>query len=848
MKTARLPLALLLSSLFAAAACGGGETDASSSGAGGASAGGAAGAAGSTSMPASIVAGDARLDVAADGSITLLQGMEPRLTLPLAGLVLGTVDKVTDTENYDPWFMAIGQHKDDPEGLAFESPKGAVVKQTSPTEIDVVLTYPSGEATLHLASPGPGRFAAKLTPKHEKTAYFRLRPRVDAKEGLYGLGEQLDSVDNRGKLRPMQLEAGAMNEAGYTQNHVPVPFVVGTKGWGLFVEDPHPAVFDAAKGDPEIVEVTYGTGLASKNGLVFHLYAAAHPLDVTKAYYETTGFPKLPARWALGPWLWRDENKDQAEVMSDIQKMRSLDLAHSALWVDRPYASAVNTFDFDPVMFTDPKAMIAEAHAQGFRMGLWHTPYVDAKDPKAKAMLDEVTKGGFFPKVQGLLLNKWGTPLDFTNPAAVAYWQGKIHLYTDAGIEGFKLDYGEDILPGISGLRNQWVFADGSDERTMNTLYTGLYHQTYAKTLPEDGYFLLCRAGKYGGQKNGVVIWPGDLDASFAKAGEMVDDGKDKYVAVGGFLASVIAGTSLGPSGYPFYGADTGGYIHSPPDKELFQRWFEQTALSTVMQIGNGSSTAVWDDFSKTGYDQGTVDAYRAYVRLHTRLFPYEWTYAKELEKTGRPIQRPLGLAHPELGVHPDDQYLFGEHLLVAPVVERSAVTKTLTPPKGAWVHWLTGEVVQGGAAVTVDAPLGRLPLFLKEGGIVPLLRPTIDTLSPSTAPDVDSFANDPGVLWARVFAGPKSTFALYDGAEIGQEGAAQAVTLTTKDGAEFQKGFALELHVPQGKATGATLDGAPLGVSDGSMPGYLVPTDAPSRVVVFVPKGTHTVVVSLSP
>src|SRR6185436_19535104 len=117
------------------------------------------------------------------------------------------------------------------------------------------------------------------------------------------------------------------------------------------------------------------------------------------------------------------------------------------------------------------------------------------------------------------------------------------------------------------------------------------YHRAYAELLPEDGGFLLCRHSTIGDQTQGVIIWPGDLDASFAKMGESVSEGGDDYVAVGGLPASVIAGLSLGPSGFPFYGADTGGYRHSPPDKELFTRWFEQTALSTVMQIGNSAST-----------------------------------------------------------------------------------------------------------------------------------------------------------------------------------------------------------------------------------------------------------------
>ena len=126
----------------------------------------------------------------------------------------------------------------------------------------------------------------------------------------------------------------------------------------------------------------------------------------------------------------------------------------------------------------------------------------------------------------GVLLNNWGTPIDLTNPAAYAWWQDLIRRYTDMGIEGFKLDYGEDVVPGLLGVRNVWQFADGSDERTHARRFQLFYHRVYAETLPREGGFLLCRHGTYGSQRNASVIWPGDLDATFAQHREMVGDGR----------------------------------------------------------------------------------------------------------------------------------------------------------------------------------------------------------------------------------------------------------------------------------------------------------------------------------
>jgi alpha-D-xyloside xylohydrolase len=185
------------------------------------------------------------------------------------------------------------------------------------------------------------------------------------------------------------------------------------------------------------------------------------------------------------------------------------------------------------------------------------------------------------------------------------------------------------------------------------------------------------------------VIWPGDLDASFARHGEQ-DTNRDgeTYTAVGGLPAAVSASMSLGPSGFPLFASDTGGYRHSPPDKELFMRWFQHTALTAVMQIGTSTNDVAWETTEDNGFDEELLDVYREYTRLHLRLFPMLWSYAQALLQDGRPIVRALGLAYPELGVHPDDSYMLGDYLLVAPVIERGARERALVVPPGRFIHW----------------------------------------------------------------------------------------------------------------------------------------------------------------
>jgi hypothetical protein len=171
------------------------------------------------------------------------------------------------------------------------------LKSRSSERLELELGYGGGlGASLIIEKAGGGSFRFLWKPVESgSVAYFRLRLVADPTEGFYGLGGVLDGVNQRGKRRAMQTELDLELESGNNEAHIPVPLLLGTRGWAIFVDSYLPGMFEVAAERPEVIEITYGTGTFSEEGLVFYLFSAPHPLDLLKPYYEVTGYPKPPA-------------------------------------------------------------------------------------------------------------------------------------------------------------------------------------------------------------------------------------------------------------------------------------------------------------------------------------------------------------------------------------------------------------------------------------------------------------------------------------------------------------------------------------------------------------------------
>ena len=639
-----------------------------------------------------------------------------------------------------------------------------------------------------------------------QTAMTRLCLGVVDKEVFFGFGELFDTVSSRGVIRPMQLLVDTKSPSGTNENHAPIPLAISPRGWSMLVDSFHAGAFDVARSKTDRMCAAFTTHKFSTI-----LTTADDPLDLVRAAVKYMDAPPaLPPKWAFAPQQWRNALKDATEILADAKTMRQEGIPGSTVWIDNPWQTGYNTHLFDTKQFPDAKGTIAQLNAMGYKVLVWSTPFVNTN---LTAMWAEGAAKGYLAKNQSgkTWAHKWsngtGSMVDFSAPGAEAWWQKNIKKVIDLGVSGFKLDYGEEGLVALGAGRHLMRFYGGRDTSTMHREYPGLYHKAYLGVFNKGEGFLITRAGALGEQATNTCIWPGDLDN---------DMSKHTATNVGGLPAAISGMLSLSASGYPFYGSDIGGYRGGVPKAETLMRWAEYAALGTIMQLGGaGKSHNPWDT---TLYGKEALPHYRTYARMHMDLFPYIYSYAVKAAKDGSPVTVPLGLAFPkdQNAWTQDFEYMLGENVLVAPVITPGATTRKVYLPAGTWIHLWTRTASTGN--VTVSAPLGKAPIFLREGGMVAKLGEAVDTLAPATVSSVKTYDAHKEKLRLDLFPGSNtkdSKLELFDGTRITLDTSAVGVTVELSAGTQF-KTTLLDLDwknyggVPK-TPTSVTLDGKAL-------------------------------------
>lgn len=575
---------------------------------------------------------------------------------------------------------------------------------------------------------------------------------------FFGLGERFDQVKLDGLktvLRPEDL----FGKPGHNWTYIPVPFLYAPRGLGIYLDNAAVSTFDLGHAEQQKFSIQLN------NPSVDAYFFVGEPKGIIGDYTSLTGRSPVPPPWAFGVWMCSYQGPQR--VLEDARKLRQNGIPVSALWT-------YDVMDKGDIMgwplwwtgyYPHPRQFTDQLHGMGFKVLTYVHPYLrSVLDPYnlPNPSFEEGAKTGL------LVLDAHGKPtgpafepfldgnIDFTSPKNVDWWEQRIRgILLNDNFDGWMEDYGE------------WVndtdrFAAGVTGRKMENLNSLFYHKiTYEisrKAKPDVVEFV--RSGYAGSQGYTRVVWGGDQFPDWTS-----DHG----------LPSVVkGGITAGLSGFSVWGPDIVDNGHS---KELWTRWTEFGALTPIMR------NHMWDKPEgavNLWYDSQTMDTFRRYARLHVSLFPYFYTYAHEAAKTGLPIIRHLLLEFPDdpKTYDAEQEYMLGEKILVAPVVEQGASTRSLYLPKGSWVDYWTGQIMGGGRQITVAAPLEHIPILVRSGSIVPLISPDTETLAQDLAgPRKNEMAgsslasvgyrtltND--LTW-RVFPTPDPTqdsFTLYDG------------------------------------------------------------------------------------
>ncbi|MFJ8924667.1 alpha-xylosidase [Streptomyces sp. NPDC102415] len=566
----------------------------------------------------------------------------------------------------------------------------------------------SGPLTLRMDGDGPWGITfldgdgRRLTGVDPKGTAFATTPdgvhhmiaqlALDVGENVYGLGERFTPyVKNGQSVDIWQADGGTSSELAYKN----IPFYLSSRGYGVFVNHPGKVSFEV--GSESVGQVQFSV---EDQSLEYYIVAGPTPKDVLSRYTALTGRPALPPAWSFGLWLTTSfcTSYDEETVTSFVDGMAERGIPLSVFHFDCFWMREYQWSDFlwDPEVFPDPEGMLARLKERGLRISMWINPYIAQKS----ALFAEGAAHGYLVKRPNGDIWQWdlwqpGMALvDFTNPAARAWYADKLRALLDQGVDCFKTDFGERIPTDV-------VWHDGSDPERMHNYYAQIYNRTVFELLEKERgtgeAVLFARSATAGGQQF-PVHWGGDCFASFTAMAE-----------------SLRGGLSLSLSGFGFWSHDIGGF-EGTPDPAVFKRWLAFGLLSSHSRLhGNVSYRVPWE------FGEEAVDVARTFTLLKHRLMPYLYGVAAEAHRTGVPMMRPMLAEFPgdPASRTLDRQYMLGPDLLVAPVFTEDGEVEYYVP-EGTWTSLLTGERVTGPAWRHETHGFDSLPLLVRDGAVLP--------------------------------------------------------------------------------------------------------------------------------
>ncbi len=620
---------------------------------------------------------------------------------------------------------------------------GAVAVQSarrsgSGVRLTLSTSDPSGRKLIASIAPGPrhGAIAISAAPRPAAgVAAISDSFASEPDEAFRGFGGRHNRIDQRGTEFYNYLQQENVSSGAADVWTAPSP-AAGEDY--LFPNGPHAAYYAQSS---FLSSSGYGFLLdqdqishwrmASDRGDAWQVQAASKRLDYVvvpggprrslRTLTAISGRHNVPPRWALKPILDRavifqndPPDKYEAEVRDDLEQIDRHGL--------HPSAYRIEGWQFlsKPVLAD----LIAELKSRGIRTMLYFRAFVgeDEIGTDDPAAYDQAIAGGYVathangdPYVFTSNFFADAAQIDFTNPAAVAWWQGRIRSALRLGADGFMQDFGEQVLDDMH-------FSDGSTGATMHNRLPTLMHRAsrqivrkFERRHPKRRIFYFTRAG-YSGSPGAAryefANFPGDATTDWTRSAGIASQTPDML--------------NRGIGGAYGFTTDIGGYFdvgpYEPTTKELFIRWAQWAALSPMFRL-HGSVRA--GPHMPWTFDAKALRSYKLMAALHARATPLIHRLWRKARQTGMPIARPMWLQFPgdPRAARQDQQWTLGSDLLVAPVVVEGATRRRVYFPEGCWRD-RAGRKYRGPRSASVPAPLGTLPFFIRCGAR-PLPPPT---------------------------------------------------------------------------------------------------------------------------
>lgn len=567
------------------------------------------------------------------------------------------------------------------------------------------------DATIRFFTPDGHLLDADAEPPAWAAERVALARALPADAHVYGFGEKALPLDKRGH----RLVLANFDCIGYGPGDDPlymsIPFYMMLRdgaACGLFLDNSYRAEADVGASRPAALRLE-----AEGGELRYYFFAGPAPADVMRQYTDITGRMELPPLWALGYHQNRWSYYPDARVREIAREFRQRRIPCDAIHLDIHYMDGYRCFTWHPDRFPDPPGLVRHLHESGFKVVGMVDPGIKA-DRRYDVCRTGLEKDVFCKYPDGSLFKGPVWPglcyfPDFSAPHARRWWGEQYRALVDVGVDGFWNDMNEPAIFGPTPetmpdcVRFAWE-GRGADFREAHNAYGLLMVRASWEGLrrlrPDRRPLIISRSGWAGLQRYGSH-WTGDNRSDWPS------------------LANVVPMVlTLGLSGVAFTGPDTGGFSGSP-SPELLVRWNQLSVFTPFFR----NHTAVWTgDQEPWVHGERFESLNRAAIALRYRMLPYIYTAFWQCSQTGMPMMRPLFLAFPgdPATYAVEDEFTFGDHLLVAPVLQEGAARRKVYLPQGRWFDFWSGQAFDGPAVIEAQAPLGRLPLFARAGSVIP--------------------------------------------------------------------------------------------------------------------------------